>query len=39
MDAHGRIMDELPWMNRGSPLYSSIYMDDANCFPNFDPVF
>ena len=39
MDAHGRNMDEHGWMNRGSPLYSNIYMDDGNCFPNFDPLF
>ena len=39
MDAHGRIMDEHGWVNRGSPLYSNTYMDDVNCFPNFDTVF
>ncbi len=32
-------MDEHGWMNRGSPLYSYTYTDEANCFPKFDPLF
>ena len=39
MNARGRNMDEHGWKNRGSPLYSISYMDDANCFPKFAPLF
>ncbi|MDP8254667.1 MAG: hypothetical protein P9M14_02865 [Candidatus Alcyoniella australis] len=36
---NGRAWTKHGWMNRGSPLYSISYMDDANCFPKFDPLF